>query len=428
MNSMQKSMLQWNAMHPYSAVHVVQLQGQLDIARLRDSIDATLSTRGLARLRLDAESFAFEYETKAAPCVMQTVISDEAPERALVAEMERQLNLPFENTGPFSPFRFLVATSADSFFLGLVYFHPAADAESVVWLIRDIVVTYLKKGESAIRERLDRYPDHRAGLLPRHAIAVARKILNVPFQVSNLRGSNRAPCCDVNNLANGFGCFSLETEDLLALIAATKSWNVTVNDLLLAVLMKALSPFSAARTQARKRRKISLGCIVNVRKDLGIDSRRVFGVFLGSFLVTHEVPPGITLRKLAAEIASQTAPIKRHKLYLATPLELGLARFVFKFFSPVRRKKLYAKHYPLWGGITNLNMNSVWDPAECGMPLDYFRGVSTGPITPLALSVTTIGNRMNLGVSYRLAIFSSDDVRNLQCRFREHLQETKKAA
>ena len=90
-----------------------------------------------------------------------------------------------------------------------------------------------------------------------------------------------------------------------------------------------------------------------------MNSGRAFGVFLGSFLVTHEAQDAISLRNLAADLASQTASIKRHKLYLAAPLELGFARFMFKFFSLDRRKKLYAKHYPLWGGITNMNLNSI---------------------------------------------------------------------
>jgi NRPS condensation-like uncharacterized protein len=429
MNSMQKSMLQWNEMHPYSAVHVVQLQGPLNTARLRDCIDNNLALRRLTSLRLDGERFAFEYKNGSAPpCPMRTIVGDDGSLATLMAEIERQLNLPFEDSQPFNPFRFLVVPAGNSFFLAVVYFHPIADAESVVWLLRDIVAGYLQSDAPRVRDDFQRYPDYRAHMMRYHSKVVARKILNLPVQVNNLRRSHRPPCRDANNMTNGFLCFSLEAEDLRSLIGAAKSWSVTVNDLLMAMLMKALSPFSAERAQARKRRKISLGCIVNLRKDLGVDSQGVFGVFLGSFLVTHEVPTGITLRKLAREIACQTEPIKRHKLYLAAPLELEFARFMLKFFSPVRQKKFYAKHYPLWGGITNLNLNSVWDPIGQSAPLDYFRGVSTGPVTPLVLSVTTIGERMNLGVSYRVSVFSSHDVQNLQCRFREHLEETREAA
>jgi hypothetical protein len=128
---------------------------------------------------------------------------------------------------------------------------------------------------------------------------------------------------------------------------------------------------------------------------------------------------------LAGDIRQQTSPIKRHKLYLGTPLELGFARCLLRFFSPRRRKRFYAKHYPLWGGITNMNLNLLWEPSGRNPPLDYFRGVSTGPVTPLVLSVTTVRDRANLGLSYRTTVFSQGDIENLQDRFRQHLEETR---
>jgi hypothetical protein len=173
---------------------------------------------------------------------------------------------------------------------------------------------------------------------------------------------------------------------------------------------------------------ISLGCIVNQRNDLGLDGKRVFGVFLGSFTVTHAVPEGIGLQRLAQDVAMQTARIKLHKLYLASPLELELARFAFGRFSLDRRKKFYAKFYPLWGGITNMNLNRLWDQRNGPAPMDYFRGVSTGPVTPLALSVTTVGQGMNLGLSYRTTTFSREDIANVQSSFWEQLREIKQAA
>jgi hypothetical protein len=109
-------------------------------------------------------------------------------------------------------------------------------------------------------------------------------------------------------------------------------------------------------------------------------------------------------------------------------LEMGFARFMFKLFSPERQKRFYAKHYPLLAGITNMNLNTAWGETGRNAPLDYFRGVSTGPVTPLVLSVTTIGDRMNMGVSYRTGVFSKDAIADLECQLRQQLEETKKAA
>jgi len=429
LNSIQKSMLQWNEMHPYSAIHVVQVRAAHDATRLRHSIDGTLMKRGLTRLSLDHEQFTFQYEGGAAECEIRTIDGAGGPISVIVAEMERQLNLRFDHNQRFSPFRFMVVPSSDCFFLGLVYFHPVADAESVVYLLKDIVTNYLAEVTSDVTgSPLDLHCAISTHPLRRHPMVLVHKVLALPVQMRNMRESHRPGYKDPDNLANGFVSFSLAPEALRSVVAAAKSWGVTVNDLFMALLMKALSPCAGLRTQARRRRKITIGCITNIRKDLGVDSRRTFGLFLGSFTVTHEVPAGISLHELAGDICQQTSRIKRHKLYLAMALELGLARLLLKFFSPGRRKKFYAKYYPLWGGITNMNLNSLWEQSGSGGMVDYFRGVSTGPITPLALSVTTVGDHANLGLSYRTSVFSRNDIEGLEGRFREHLEETRRIA
>jgi NRPS condensation-like uncharacterized protein len=428
MNSMQKSMLQWNELYPYSAVHIVQLGGVLDADRLQACINGTVRKHGLNRLRLDCKSVSFEYEGDPGNCEIQIVNAGERVRCALVAEIERQLNLPFDHTQTFNPFRFLIAAAGNSFFLGVVYFHPVADAESVVWLLKDIAACYRAGITEGLKGGFDLYPDSRAHLLLRHPVALTRKILSLPVQARNLQRSCRARFRDANNLANGFDCFSLQTDELHLMLATAKRWSVTVNDLLLAILLKSLSPFSAERIRAHKRRMISLGCIVNQRNDLGLDGKRVFGVFLGSFTITHAVPEGISLKHLAQDVAAQTARIKLDKLYLASPLELELARFAFGRFSLDRRKKFYAKFYPLWGGITNMNLNRLWDQNDDPAPMDYFRGVSTGPVTPLALSVTTVGQGMNLGLSYRTTTFSREEIASVQSNFREQVGGIQQAA
>lgn len=159
-----------------------------------------------------------------------------------------------------------------------------------------------------------------------------------------------------------------------------------------------------------------------------MDSARAFGLFLGSFTVTHPVPEGIPLRELAGDIRRQTLAIKQRQLYLATPMELALGRFVLRFFSPERRRTFYQKNYPLWGGLTNMNLNVLWEHSEADGALDYFRGVSTGPVTPLVFSVTTFGGHANVGLSFRRTVFSPEDIQGVYRSFPEHLDQLSEAA
>jgi NRPS condensation-like uncharacterized protein len=228
-----------------------------------------------------------------------------------------------------------------------------------------------------------------------------------------MRSSCRPSYRDAQDLNNGFALFSLKPESLRCLVEAGKSWSITVNDVLLALLMKSCAMLATGRGAPARRTKISIGCIVNARKDLEDEDQRAFGLFLGSFVITHPVPEHITLAQLAKDIGRLTFEIKRKRLYLASSMELTFGRFMFSFFSTERRKKMYQKNYPLWGGLTNMNINSLWAPEEATHPIDYVRGVSTGPATPLVCSFTTVGEVANIGLSYRSTVFSGADVERL---------------
>jgi hypothetical protein len=96
---------------------------------------------------------------------------------------------------------------------------------------------------------------------------------------------------------------------------------------------------------------------------------------------------------------------------------------MFQFFSTERRKKLYQKHYPLWGGLTNMNINSLWQQQDGAEPIGYLRAVSTGPVTPLVVSFTTAGQAALIGLSYRSTVFSRDEIERLKSWFQQTLAE-----
>ena len=88
--------------------------------------------------------------------------------------------------------------------------------------------------------------------------------------------------------------------------------------------------------------------------------------------------------------------------------------------TPTRRDSLYAKHYPVWAGLTPLGVAGAWDamtrpPANA--PLDYRRGVSTGPLAPIVVAATYTGRALELGVSFRPAAIGAADVRAAIDRF-----------
>lgn len=413
-------MLQWNEMHPYNAVHAVQIPGSYDSARLQRAIQNAFENRGLTHLTVDSRKGLYHYENLPGTVEVRELPSSRDSLAQLQIEIERELNTAFDCSRGFNPFRFFVLPGPESFLVGVAYFHAAADAEAVVLLLKDLVEVYERGAMALPLTSLELYPGPSSKLLS-YPQVLGSRFMSLPAQIRQVRHSHRPRYRVPQEMTNGFSLFSLERQALDAIVGASKTWRVTVNDLLLGLLMLGLDPLAKDRRRQTKRRNLSLGCIVNLRRDIRVGSRRSLGLFLGSFTVSHEVPEGIPLEQLARDIGRQTLGIKDKKLYLGTPIELGVARFTIGLFKPERKLTFYQKNYPLWGGITNMNLNSIWGAPDSTPPPNYFRGVSTGPATPLVLSVTTTGEKMNMGLSYRRAVFTSEEIGQLKSRLAEHV-------
>jgi hypothetical protein len=410
-------MLVWNAWHPYNAVHGVRLAGAPDLERLRSVIRATLGRWGLCGLDLDASSGTFSFRGGPPECELRPIAGEGDSEIWLSAEVERQLNTPFPATGRINPFRFLVAGQPQSFWLVLAYFHAVADAQCIVFFMRDVARAYAGTSAPASLDEVDLYPSCAQRLLLRRPAVLARTLADLPARIRNMRRSSRPPYLDPSDFNNGFTMFSIAAPALRSLLSAGKEWEVSFNDVLLALLLKALSGLEPVRRRAGRRDRISVGTIVNVRREAGLEGRRALGVVLGSFVLTHAVPLAISLKALAREIRERTRRVKQRKLYLGLSVEMAVARLALGFFSTGRRRTFYQKFFPLWGGVTNMNLNALWAPEAGERTPDYFRAVSTGPVTPLVLSLTTAGETATIGLSFRTTVYTKADIGLFQQTF-----------
>ena len=134
------------------------------------------------------------------------------------------------------------------------------------------------------------------------------------------------------------------------------------------------------------------------------------------------VPNGLPLASVAESIGKQTAGIKKRKLYVRTLIDLSVSRLLMRIASPHWREKFYRQNYPLWGGVSSFNLSGLTERSG-GAVKDYFRAVSTGPACPLVLSVTTCADALNVGVSYRTAVFTKDAIESIISGFKGCLGE-----
>jgi hypothetical protein len=88
---------------------------------------------------------------------------------------------------------------------------------------------------------------------------------------------------------------------------------------------------------------------------------------------------------------------------------LGAVGVAWRLLRADRRPCFLAKHYPLWAGVTGLDVDALWRAPHAGdAVLGYLRAVPTGPLAPIVFAITTFGGAMQLGVSFRRADVSGE--------------------
>jgi hypothetical protein len=166
-----------------------------------------------------------------------------------------------------------------------------------------------------------------------------------------------------------------------------------------------------------------LGNIVDTRGDAGEDLSESLGTFLGYFVVRVAGERGVGLGELARRIAVATRIEKHKRRYLDAAVGFGISSAVWPHLRPNSRLHFARRAQPLTAGISNVYLRGTWiDRYGDGRILDVCRAVSNGPTLPLVVSPTTLGENMNVAVSYRLTGFSQAKIEGIVESFVDQLE------
>jgi len=180
------------------------------------------------------------------------------------------------------------------------------------------------------------------------------------------------------------------------------SAGVTVHDVLLAALARAITQFLPSRSLRGSRRRVALGTIVDTRSDAAEDLSNTFGTFLGYYVAQCRPEDSRTLADLAGRIAATTGPLKSRRGYLDSLVSMKWIGSLWPRVKPATRPHLARHAMPMTAGITNVVLRDGWIERHAGDAiLGYTRAASTGPMLPLVLSPTSLGDAMSVGLSYR---------------------------
>jgi hypothetical protein len=412
LNLFQRMMLRWRELHPYNPVHVVHVPVVLEPGRLRDTIAARLGALGLTALVVERSRWRFHYDGGPSSVDLVVVAAGSDPQATLSQLIEREFNRPFSSAQSDQPMRFMAVDDGISFQLVLAYDHYVASGDSIARLLTAIACAYLRPERVPDPVPIERYSATYRSLFMRHPGWALRAILGLPRMVASARRSHRPRYAQIDNGHNAYTYLRLGPAQTAALLQTAKAWGVTFNELLMASLMLALSPLAAQRRHEARRNELAVASILSMRNDFGPEAQLALSPLLAAFRVSHAVPDGIGLQQLAHEVHIASAHIRRHHLYLQSILGLGVSALLWPWLSRSRQQRLYPKHFPVWAGITTLNLSRLWALVQCAdtTRLDYQRAVPTGPLCPLVLAVTTAHDVLHLGIAYRTAAFTRDQV------------------
>src|SRR5262245_7215957 len=426
LNLFQRTMLRWRELHPYNAVHVVGIPAPLDARRLHDRIKHRLERSGLTGFVLESKRGRLRRVGGRAVVDLKILEGRSDPSSPLWREIEAQLNTPFATDGEFSPFRFFAVDAGDSFRLGVVYDHFVGSGDSIALLLQGIALLYLGTAMSdlpALAPRL--VPPPYRSLLWRHPWHVLGAVLRRPESIVSSRRWHRPAFSWEEGGHNAVAHFRLDRRAVAGLRRSGKEWGVTLNDLLLASLLLALSPLAPERSRSQRRGELAVVSIVNLRQDLPSSAAAASGPFLASFRVSHRVPSGTSLRDLVGHVHAETARIKRRRLYLRSIAAMGAGGLMWPLLSPEQRARFFAKNHPVWGGVSTLNVAAIWEHAREGgdPPWEYLRVISTGPACPLVLAVTQGKEELHVRVSFRSAVCSRETIDEVKAGFMRCIEE-----
>jgi len=421
-NAFQRLMLQWSELHPYNATHIYRLARPLAAGALTSAVRETFLAAGIGIAELGTDGRSYRHRPDPNPEV-EVIWDAEDPEAELAAHVTRELNRPFDRPR-CKPWRFsALEIDRDSHYLIVTYDHWVADSVAARLVLRQVLDRYCRWNTPEGRMPLDLYPGayrevfaHRLGVR-----GLLRSGVNALRQLQNGRSVAQVPYSSSLHMDIGFELYRADGGAVSRLRRFARSQGATVHDVMLAALGRAMAE-CLPRRASRQNRNLSLGTIVDTRSEANEDLSGSLGAFLGYYLAPLPADRSMGLTDAVRRIAAVTRPIKQRRAYLDALLTMKLAGAVWPFL-PKRSKPFFMRRtLPITAGVSNVVVRDGWVEQSGGDIVEYIRGASTGPILPLVLSPTTLGDEMNVGVSYRLAGFTRRKIDGVMEMFMDQIE------
>ncbi len=398
-------MADWDRVIPYNAIHMVEVSVTIETSDARQAISQALEPVGWRISPSDIQLDHFD-STQSRP--------------EFLSYCEQGLNSRFEGNQQENPFRFYLSPSdSGRAWLGVCYYHPVASADSICWLLEDIISIL---SDPLAPKRMAWQPLRRA----RYRYLFTRQIRSLLATLGKVRSVTRR--AKQFSRIQGKRAESAKSKIIeLPLSAGQLAWIKNVkqqtgakyNDVLMGLLLHTIGKEFPERFPIHPRRKdLAVGSIINLRNLFSSRHSDTFGVYLGMFAVSHPIAGMDEVADVIRAVRQQTEEIKTSRLHLQNLFVIAFGTIWNGLISEERRAKSGKKNFPLVAGITSFYVES-FQRRLTSLPVEqYWRSVSVSPTTPLVLSATTFRGQSTLTFIYNEAIYSADEVDRLITRLK----------
>jgi hypothetical protein len=405
----QRILRDWDRVHPYNAAQILELRRNVDPQTATTAWSQTLEESRLGRIEIARGTYRHiclngelaKYPVRLLPA-----------ETSLEVLLSAELNQAFDPKDP--PFRAFLIPSGDgqTSRFGVVYQHWIADSVAV----RNLLQRWVQRAFSA--ESLPPFQLKHAGegyvrlagratgdLTPGQTLlSLLRRHLRFRYvQKVKTLGEADYPVAVIMSRGDGI---------VPKLVESARRRGVKVNDLLLAATARACD--GRVPTQRRgKRQDLAVGSIVDLRPFVRGSLDQQFGLFLG-FTENICRPAELKNTDLLVRTIAKQNRLHRHRGIWSTSTGWLMAARATRPLVPDKNiYRFLRKETPIVAGLSNVNLNKTWVAEENDLIAGYIRVSPTGPLAPVAMAITSLGNDVQLSLTYRKALLTEHQAKDL---------------
>lgn len=419
LNVFQKLVRHWEKLHPYNGAQLLRIRGPVP-SQLPETWHETLRDLGLGPVEVQGSRYRFL--PPRIDLVKPQVLPADTGVDALLSE---SLNRPFRQGE--CPLRLLIVPQRnkgeDSYLLAIAYQHWVADSVAIRRVLRELFVRLYAR-DRARPERLSTSAGgywklfgaaEAAGGVGSRSWPLLQGLLAAIRQTARMKRVRRLETIESPSQSNTtalrdynvrFSYHPLPDATLRKLIAFSKRHRVKVNDVLLAALTEAVAQHGPL-TPTPKRQDLAVGTIVDLRPFAPSDHdlSDVFSLYLG-FTTAFVRPQHLeSFDSLTHTLARQHHAARSSLAACSSQIRMAAGLVTHALLrSDESVREFYRKRMPLSAGISNVNLNH--DPLARFHPhliKEFIRASPTGPMMPLVISASTLGNTFHFALTRRTA-------------------------